>query len=65
MLGMTGSGFDTQIRSLVSRLSLGISSIFAGNSSVKLREEMKVIAELLFNQGIISKEQRKKVLSIK
>ena len=57
----TGSGFNT----LINRLSLGISSIVAGNTSVKLKKEIKAIAKLLHKQGIISNEQKNKVLYIK
>ena len=57
-----GSGF---INTLINRLSLGISSIFAGNTSVKLREEIRSIAKLLHQIGVISKEQKNKVLSLK
>ena len=57
----TGSGFNT----LINRLSLGISSIFSGNTSVKLKKEIRAIAKLLHKQGIISNEQKNKVLHIK
>ena len=57
----TGSGFT----SLVNRLSLGISSIVAGNTSIKLRKEISSIAKLLHQKGIISKEQKNEVLSLK
>ena len=53
------------INTLINRLSLGISSIFAGNTSVKLREEVRAIANLLHKAGIISSEQKKKVLALK
>ena len=56
-----GSGFN----GLINRLSLGISSIFAGNTSIKLREEIRSIAKLLHQMGVISKEQKNKVLSLK
>ena len=66
----TGSGAERaagfgSLRSLIQRLTLGISSIFAGNSSLKLREEVKAIGELLFKHGIISKEQKTKIMSLK
>ena len=57
----TGSGFNT----LINRLSLGISSIVAGNTSVKLKKEIKAIANHLEKQGVISKEQTNKVFSLK
>ena len=57
----TGTGMGT----LINRLSLGISSIFAGNTSVKLREEIKSIAKLLNHMGVISSEQKNKVMTIK
>ena len=65
-----GSGSQLRLQlppfhTLINRLSLGISSIFAGNTSVKLREEIRSIAKLLHQAGVISKEQKKKVLSLK
>ena len=61
-----GSGLQLPpINTLINRLSLGISSIFAGNTSVKLREEIRSIAKLLHQMGVISKEQKNKVLSLK
>ena len=56
-----GSGFN----GLINRLSLGISSIIAGNTSIKLRKEISSIAKLLHQKGVISKEQKNKVLSLK
>ena len=61
-----GSGLQLPpINTLINRLSLGISSIFAGNTSVKLREEIRSITQLLHKQGVITKEQKNKVLSLK
>ena len=61
-----GSGLQLPpINTLINRLSLGISSIFAGNTSVKLREEIRSIAKLLHQMGVISKEQKNKVLALK
>ena len=61
-----GSGLQLPpINTLINRLSLGISSIFAGNTSVKLREEIRSIAKLLHKMGVISKEQKNKVLALK
>ena len=63
----TGSGFagSGSIGALINRLSLGISSIFAGNTSVKLREEIRSIAKLLHKMGVISSEQKNKVMALK
>ena len=57
-----GSG---SLGALINRLSLGISSIFAGNTSLKLREEIRAIANLLHKKGLISSEQKNKVLALK
>ena len=57
-----GSG---SLGALINRLSLGISSIFAGNTSLKLREEIRAIANLLYKKGLLSSEQKNKVLSLK
>ena len=62
----TGTGLQLPpISTLINRLSLGISSIFAGNTSVKLREEIRSIAKLLHQAGVISSDQKNKVLSLK
>ena len=62
----TGSGLKApRINQMMQRLSLGISSIIAGNTSIKLREEIRSIAKLLHQAGVISKDQKKKLLSIK
>ena len=61
-MGLVASGSPLR---LINRLSLGISSIFARNTSVKLRKEIQSIAGILFQNNIISKEQRKKILSLK
>ena len=58
---MIGTGADN----LINRLFLGISSIFAGNSSVKLKKEIQLIGNILFQNGVLSKEQRKKISSLK
>ena len=58
---MIGTGID----SLINRLSLGISSVFAGNTSVKLKKEIQSIADILFQNGILSKEQRNKISVLK
>ena len=43
---MFGLGLD----SLINRLSLGIASINAGNTSVKLKKEIQSIADILFQK---------------
>ena len=57
--------FGTGLSSLINRISLGIASIHAGNTSVKLRKEIQSIADILFQQKVISKAQKKKILSLK
>ena len=57
--------FGLGLNSLINRLSLGISSINAENTSIKLKKEIQSIAGILFQQKIISKSQRKKILSLK
>ena len=60
---MIGTGID----SFITRLSLRIASIpiQAGNSSVKLKKEIQSIVDILFQNGVLSKEQRKKISSLK
>ena len=59
-----GTGLNP-IPTLMNRLSLGISSIIAGNTSLKLRKEISSIAQLLFKSGILSQEQKNKIMSLK
>ena len=49
----------------VNRLSLGIASIYAGNTSIKLKKEIQRIADRLLEANVISQEQRKKISSLK
>ena len=58
---MIGSGLN----SLIDRLYLGIPSLHAGITSVKLKNEIKTIADQLFKAKVISQEQTNKVLSLK
>ena len=67
---MFGTGLSSLVASgsplrLMNRLIAGIGSINAENTSVKLRKEIQSIADILFQNGILSKEQRKKILSLK
>ena len=55
----------TGINSLNDRLYLGISSLHAGNTSVKLKKEIQSTADQLLEAKVISKEQRNKILSLK
>ena len=57
--------FGTGLSSLINRLSLGISSINTGNTSVKLKKEMASIVDILFQQKVILKAQRKNILCLK
>ena len=57
--------FGTGLSSLINKLSLGIASFQAGNTSVKLKKEIQTIAVFLLKAELISKEQRKKIQKIK
>ena len=57
-----GTGF---ILNWINRLSLGIASIHAGNTSIKLKKEIQRIVDRLLEAKVISQEQRKKILSLK
>ena len=57
-----GTGF---ISNWINRLSLGIASINAENTSIKLKKEIQQIADRLLDAKVISQEQRKKILSLK
>ena len=54
---MTGTG--------IKQLTLGIGSIQAGNTLIKLKAEVQRLADQLLKANIITKEQRKKILSLK
>ena len=49
----------SRLTSLIDRLNLGISSLHAGNTSVKLKKEIQSIADRLLEAKVISKEQKK------
>ena len=53
--------FESGLSSLINRLALGISSLHAENTSVKLKKEIQSIADQLLKSEIIFKEQRKKI----
>ena len=57
--------FGSGLSSLINRLALGIYSLHAGNTSVKLKNEIQSIADQLLEAKLISKAQRKKILSLK
>ena len=57
-----GTGF---ISNWINQLSLGIASIHAGNTSIKLKKEIQRIADRLLEAKVISQKQRKKILSLK
>jgi len=46
---------------LIDRLHIAMGSIKAGNSSIKLKQEVSKIIQLLHKQGILKKEEKRKI----
>ena len=58
-----GSGIDDEANKLMSQLHLSLGSIKAGNSSIKLKNQVLFLLDSLLDLGIINKKQKKKIIS--
>ena len=58
-----GSGFDDEAKKLIDQLNLSLGSIRAGNSSIKLKNQVLYLLDSLVELGIIDKKQKKKIIS--
>ena len=59
---MEGSG-NTDPNALVDRLHISVASINAGNTSLKLKKQVKQILGVLVRQNEITEKQAHKILS--
>ena len=58
-----GSGIDDEANKLMSQLYLSLGSIKAGNSSIRLKNQVLFLLDSLLDLGIINKKQKKKIIS--
>ena len=59
-----GSGFyDDEAEKLIDQLHLRLGSIKAGNSSIKLKNQVLYLLDLLVELGTIGKKEKKKIIS--
>ena len=58
-----GSGFDDEAEKLINQLDLSLGSIKAGNSSIKLKNQVSYLLDSLVELGTINKNEKKKIIS--
>ena len=59
-----GSGFyDDEAENLINQLHLSLGSIKAGNSSIKLKNQVLYLLDSLVELGTIGKKEKKKIIS--
>ena len=58
-----GSGFDDEAEKLINQLDLSLGSIKAGNSSIKLKNQVLYLLDSLVELGTIDKKEKKKIIS--
>ena len=59
-----GSGFDDEAEKLINQLHLSLGSIKAGNSSIKLKNQVSYLLDSLVELGTIgNKKEKKKIIS--
>ena len=59
-----GSGFyDDEAEKLINQLHLSLGSIKAGNSSIKLKNQVLYLLDSLVELGTIGKKEKKKIIS--
>ena len=58
-----GSGFDDEAENLINQLHLSLGSIKAGKSSIKLKNQVLYLLDLLVELGTIGKKEKKKIIS--
>ena len=58
-----GSGFSDEALNLINQLHLSLGSIKAGNSSIKLKNQVSYLLDSLVELGTIDKKQKKKIIS--
>ena len=58
-----GSGIADEAEKLINQLHLSLGSIKAGNSSIKLKNQVLSLLDSLVELGTINKKQKKKIIS--
>ena len=58
-----GSGFSDEAEKLIDQLHLSLGSIKAGNSSIKLKNQVLSLLDSLVDLGAINKKEKKKIIS--
>ena len=58
-----GSGFYDEAEKLINQLHLSLGSIKAGNSSIKLKNQVFNLLDSLVELGTINKKQKKEIIS--
>ena len=59
-----GSGITDEAEKIIDQLHLSLGSIKAGNSSIKLKNQVLYLLDSLVELGAIDKKQKKKLLLI-
>ena len=59
-----GSGFSDEALKLIDQLDISLGSIKAGNSSIKLKEQVLYLLDSLAELGTINKKEKKKLFLI-
>ena len=58
-----GSGIAYEAEKLINQLHLSLGSIKAGNSSIKLKNQVLFLLDSLVDLGAINKKEKKKIIS--
>jgi len=58
-----GSGIADEVEKLIDQLHLSLGSIKAGNSSIKLKNQVLFLLDSLVELGTINKKQKKEIIS--
>ena len=58
-----GSGIADEAEKLIDQLHLSLGSIKAGNSSIKLKNQVLFLLDSLVDLGAINKKEKKKIIS--
>ena len=58
-----GSGITDEAEKLINQIQLSLGSIKAGNSSIKLKNQVLYLLDSLVELGTIDKKEKKKIIS--
>jgi len=62
-LETSGSGIGDEAGQIIDQLYLSLASIKAGNSSIKLKNQVLYLLDSLVELGTIDKQQKKKIIT--